>query len=40
MDLLFLAAVFAVVGLTNGLGALCDHLRRRKLLGKESLWTR
>jgi hypothetical protein len=30
MDLLFLAAIFAIVGLTIGLGALCDHLRRRK----------
>ena len=30
MDFLFLAAIFAVVGLTLGLGALCDHFRRKK----------
>jgi hypothetical protein len=30
MDLLFLAAIFAMVGPAIGLGALCDHLRRMK----------
>ena len=30
MDFLFLVTIFVVVGLSVGLGALCDHLRRRK----------
>jgi hypothetical protein len=35
MDLRFLVAIFAVVGMTIGLGALFYYLRRRKLPRKE-----
>jgi hypothetical protein len=30
MDLVFLALIFGLVGLTAGLVAFCDHLRRRR----------
>jgi hypothetical protein len=30
MDFLFLALIFAVVGLMVGLGAYCEHLRNKK----------
>jgi len=30
MDFLFLVLIFAVVGLTVGLGAYCEHLRSKK----------
>ena len=30
MDFLFLALIFAVVGLTLGLGAVCERLRSKK----------
>jgi hypothetical protein len=30
VDFLFLALIFAVVGLTMGIGTLCENMQRRK----------